>query len=155
MPLIHHSVETTSGRVFHDWSMAVPSSRLWWGLTDPHALPHWLGDVVSGAFVTGGVVTIEHAEDYRCTSRIQEFESERLLGMTWQFPDEQLSHVRIMLVPGGGTTRLALTHEGLGSNATAYLPGWHTHLLYLEALLLNRPRAMDDFWSIYDRLAES
>lgn len=154
MPLISRSIQTTSRRVFHDWSIAVPLSHLWWGLTNSEALPNWLGEVIAGNFVSGEVVTIQHAEDYCCTSQIQEFEPERLIVMTWQFPDEQVSHVRIMLTPGSDTTRLALTHDGLGDEATAYLPGWHTHLLYLEALLLNQPRSMNDFWSTYDGLVE-
>lgn len=72
--------------------------------------------------------------------------------MTWEFPDEPPSQVRIVLTPTGESTRLALQHDGLGTEAVDYLPGWHTHLLYLEALLLGQPRSMADFWSTYDGL---
>lgn len=133
--------------------MAVPSDRLWWGLTDPEALPHWLGKLHAGSIVTGDVMRIEHAENYFCTSRIMECDPERRLGMTWEFPDEPLSTVLITLTPELNATRLTLTHEGLGDEAPNYLPGWHTHLLYLEALLLGRPLSMANFWSTYDELA--
>ncbi|GAB3555517.1 hypothetical protein GCM10027404_32560 [Arthrobacter tumbae] len=135
--------------------MAVPAARLWWGLTDPEALPRWLGILTSGRLVTGNVVTIEHAENYSCTSRIQECRPGQLLSMTWKFPDEANSHVRIALSPAGETTSLELEHEELGREAVNYLPGWHTHLLYLEALLLEQPRPMDEFWSTYESFAQS
>lgn len=109
---------------------------------------------MSGKFVRDGVVTIEHAEDYFCTSRILECEPEQLLDMTWEFPDEPHSHVRIELTPIGGTTQLVLTHDELGDEAANYLPGWHTHLLYLEGLLVGQPRSMEGFWSTYEALTE-
>lgn len=73
--------------------------------------------------------------------------------MTWEFPDEPRSHVRIVLTPDDGTTHLLLAHDGLGDEAANYLPGWHTHLLYLEDLLLGQPRPMADFWATYEELA--
>lgn len=155
MPLVSSSIDTATEQVLQSWSMAVPAGRLWWGLTESLALAQWLGKLVSGRFVTGDVVTIEHAEDYSCTSRIQECEPGQLLSMTWKFPDEPESHVRIVLKPAGETTHLQLIHEGLGNEAVNYQSGWHTHLLYLEALLLGQPRSMDEFWSTYDSLAES
>lgn len=98
-------------------------------------------------------MAIQHGEDYSCTSRILECEPEQALSMTWKFPDEPLSHVRIVLMSAGESTQLTLNHEGLGAEAANYLAGWHTHLLYLEGLLLGHPRSMADFWSTYDELA--
>jgi hypothetical protein len=66
MPLIKSSVRTPNNRVLHTWSIAVPSARPWWGLTDSEALPHWLGKLSAGSFVTGDVIRIEHAENYFC-----------------------------------------------------------------------------------------
>lgn len=153
MPLIESSIRTANYRVLHTWSIDVPSDRLWWGLTDSEALPHWLGKLSAGRFVTGDVIRIEHAENYFCTSRVQECEPERRLRMTWEFPDEPLSTVLITLSPENSATRLTLTHDGLGDEAANYLPGWHTHFLYLEALLLGQPRSMTDFWSTYEELS--
>ena len=153
MPLIDCSIRTATNRVLHTWSIDVPSDRLWWGLTDSEALPQWLGKLSAGSFGMGDVIRIEHAENYFCTSRIKEFDPERRLGMTWEFPDEPLSTVLITLSPELNATLLTLTHEGLGDEAPNYLLGWHTHLLYLEALLLGRPRSMTNFWSTYDELA--
>ena len=155
MPLVSCSIDTAAEKVLHNWSMEVSAGRLWWGLTDPGALPHWLGKLTSGRFAAGNVVTIEHAEDYSCISHIQECEPGQLLSMTWKFPDEANSRVQIVLEPTGGTTSLSLQHNKLGNEAANYLPGWHTHLLYLEALLLGQPRPMEKFWSTYDSLAES
>ena len=155
MPLIDRSLHTANERVSHSWSMAVPAAHVWWGLTDPEALPRWLGKLTSGDFVVGDSVTIQHAESYACTSRILECEPERLLSMTWEFPDEPPSQVRIVLTPAVESTHLALQHDGLGDKAADYLPGWHTHLLYLEALLLGQPRSMADFWPTHDGLTDS
>ena len=155
MPIINRSLAAANQRLTHNWSMAAPPERVWWGLTDPEALPCWLGRLNSGKFLVGNTVTIQHAEGYFCSSRIQECEPERILGMTWEFPGEPLSQVRIVLTPADGPTHLALHHDGLGNQAADYLPGWHTHLLYLEALLLGRPRSMADFWTIYEGLATS
>lgn len=155
MPFLSRSIHAASGRVSHSWSMAVSPDRLWWGLTNPKALPHWMGTLASGKFVGGDVVTIQHAEDYSCTSRILECEPEQLLSMTWKFPDEALSHVRIELTPAGDETHLDLEHDGLGVEAINYLSGWHTHLLYLEGLLLGQPRPLAEFWSTYEGLTDS
>ncbi|GAB3534865.1 hypothetical protein GCM10027403_11590 [Arthrobacter tecti] len=152
MPLMDSSLHTVDGQVTHTWSMTVSPDRVWWGLTDAEALPCWLGKLTSGAFGVGNVVTIEHAEDYSCASRIQVYEPGQLLSMTWEFPDEPTSEVRISLTQDGASTRLTLQHLGLGSEAANYLTGWHTHLFYLEALLLDEPRPMGDFWSTYDAL---
>lgn len=127
-------------------------SRLWWGLTDPDALPFWLGTLEEGKFVGGEVVRIEHAEDYSCTSQILVCEPGRLLEMTWKFPDENISHLQIKTISAGSAVDLKLSHDELGDQAANYLTGWHTHLLYLEDLLLGRPRSMDQFWSTHERL---
>jgi uncharacterized protein YndB with AHSA1/START domain len=155
MPLINRSLDRANERVSHSWSIAAPAHHIWWALTDPEALPLWLGKLTSGKFVVGNSVTIQHAEGYLCTSRLKECEPERILSMTWEFPDEPPSQVTIVLTPAGESTHLALQHDGLGSEAVDYLPGWHTHLLYLEALLLGKPRFMADFWSTYDGLTDS
>lgn len=154
MPLKNRSIQEVNGRVIHEWSMQVPMSRLWWGLTDPEALPRWLGTLTDGNFVNGGVVTIQHAKDYSCTSQILAYEPEQLLEMTWNFPDENLSYLQIRTIPTGDAIDLVLTHDALGDEAANYLTGWHTHLLYLEGLLLGRPRSMDQFWSTYELLSE-
>lgn len=154
MPLKNCSIEESNGRVIHEWSMEVPRSRLWWGLTDPNALSRWLGTLTDGNFVNGDVVTIQHAEDYSCTSQILACEPEQLLEMTWKFPDENLSYLQIGIIPAGDAIDLILTHDELGNEAANYLTGWHTHLLYLEDLLLGRPRSMDQFWSTYELLSK-
>lgn len=155
MPLKNRSIQEANGRVIHEWSMNVPISRLWWGLTDPTALPQWLGILTEGTFVNGGVVTIQHAENYSCTSQILACEPEQLLSMTWKFPDEDLSNLQIELTSVDDAVGLVLTHDELGDEVKNYLPGWHTHLLYLEDLLLGRPRSMDDFWSTYEVLRDA
>ena len=155
MPLISRCIEPGPGiepgpdRVVLEWSMPAPPARVWWGLTDSEALPHWLGTLSSGRFAAGDVVIIRHAEDYSSTSKVLTCEPGSILSMTWEFPDEPLSHLRISLAADGDGTHLELAHDGLGAEAGGYLPGWHTHLLYLEGLLTNRPRDPASFWSTY------
>lgn len=150
MPLISSSLDTEAGRVAHSWLLDAPPDRVWWGLTDSKALPQWMGRLVSGQFRTSSTVIIEHAENYCCTSRILDCAPERLLAMTWDFPDEPVSRLRIELTTAGTGTQLVLTHEALGTEAAGYLPGWHTHLLYLESVLIGEPHPMAKFWATYD-----
>lgn len=70
MPLIDSSLDTAAKRVSISWHLDPSPDRVWWGLTDPEALPQWMGRLVSGQFETGSTVIIEHAEDYCCTSKI-------------------------------------------------------------------------------------
>lgn len=139
MPFISRSLDVANGRVIHQWFLKAPIGRVWWGLTDPAALSQWLGTLTEGAFRTGAIVTIQHAEDYSCTSQIVACEPEKLLAMSWNFPDEDVSTLQIKLTSGDDAVGLVLTHDDLGEEATNYLPGWHTHLTYLEDLLLGQP----------------
>lgn len=123
MPLISRSIQRATDRVSLGWSMAVSPDRLWWGLTDADALAHWRGIPRSGSFLAGDCLSIEHADDYSCVSRILECEPEKMLGMTWKFPDEPLSQVLIELTEDGDGTGLLLMHDGLGGDAVNYLPG--------------------------------
>ena len=152
MPLISQRIQSAPGRVTLQWSLPVPADRVWWGLTDPKALPQWIGSVTFGEFAAGSEVTVQHAENYSCVSEIRDCEPPERLAMTWKFPDEPLSYLRIELTPHGLGTRLDLIHDGLGEDAAGYLPGWQTHLLYLEDLLAGRPRSMADFWAVYGEL---
>ena len=154
MPLIRHSLDTARERVELRWSLPCSPTRVWWGLTATEALPRWMGTVTSGEFDVGSVVTIQHAENYSCISTILDCDQETLLAMTWKFPDEPTSHLRIELTPDEDSTWLTLTHDGLGAETSSYLPGWETHLLYLEDALLDRPRPMADFWATYEGLVD-
>ncbi|WP_146362233.1 SRPBCC domain-containing protein [Arthrobacter yangruifuii] len=153
MPLIRRSIDPVLERVSLTWSMPVLPERVWWGLTDPEPLPHWLGTLAAGEFATDNIVRIKHAEDYYSVSTILDCEPERLLSMTWDFPDEPRSVLRISLSSDAGATQMTLLHTGLGAETASYLPGWHTHLLYLEGLLAGRPLDPAGFWGTYEQLA--
>lgn len=155
MPLISRAIEPGAGRVTLQWSMPAPADRVWRGLTAPEALPLWLGSLSSGAFTPGSVVSVQHAEGYSCISEILRCEPPALLAMTWKFPDEPLSRLRIVLTQEDRSTRLTLTHEGLGDDSAGYLPGWQAHLLYLEDLLQGHPRSMAGFWAVYGELDDA
>ena len=155
MPLIRHSLDTARERVELHWRLPCSPPRVWWGLTAAEATPQWIGTVTSGEFTVGSVLTIQHAEDYSCMSTILACEPETLLAMTWKFPDEPTSHLRIELTPDEDSTRLTLTHDGLGAETASYLPGWQAHLLYLEGALLDRPLPMADFWATYEGLSST
>ena len=153
MPLLQRSLDPGTGCVAFSWWVRVPPQRLWWALTDREALPHWLGQLQRGVFDAGDVVVIEHAENYACISSIEESVPLNALAMTWKFPDEAPSRLRLTLRPELSGTVLTLVHTELAESAASYLPGWHTHLLYLEALVEGRPRCMEDFWSTYESLS--
>ncbi|MET4062039.1 uncharacterized protein YndB with AHSA1/START domain [Arthrobacter sp. UYP6] len=152
MPLTTALIEPGPERLSLQWSLPATPAHAWWGLTDPEALPQWMGTITSGKFALGNEVTVQHAENYSCISNVLDYVPEALLSMTWKFVDEPLSRLRIELTPDRNSTRLALTHEGLGEETAHYLPGWQTHLLYLEDLLRGCPRPMTDFWSTYEGL---
>lgn len=152
MPLTSRLLDTPSGCVTLQWSLPESPDRVWHALTSPEALPHWMGTVTSGEFAADSVVTVQHSVDYSCISEIRDWEPGRLLAMTWSFPDEPLSVLRIELTPDGSSTQLLLVHEGLGDETANYLPGWQTHLLYLEDLLRGCPRPMSEFWLVYEGL---
>ena len=164
MPLIRQTLDEAAGRVTHEWSFAVTADRLWRGLTEPTALPQWLGTLREGTFNAGETVVVEHAENYPSTSHILECTPQHSLRMTWEFPDENPSELSLRMNSADPTTstgsatpasELTLTHTGLAGLAPSYLTGWHTHLLYLEALLLGRPLDMGDFWATYESLGGS
>ncbi|WP_104160803.1 SRPBCC domain-containing protein [Arthrobacter sp. ZGTC212] len=152
MPLTSRSIDAVAGRVSVCWSLPAASDRVWWGLTSPEALPHWIGTVTTGEMTVGAVVTIRHAEDYSCTSEILGCGPEAWLALTWKFPDEPLSQLCIEVAPEGSATQLDLIHEGLEDEAPGYLSGWQTHLFYLEHLLQGRPLPMEEFWQVHERL---
>ncbi|WP_404291446.1 SRPBCC domain-containing protein [Glutamicibacter arilaitensis] len=135
--------------------MPATPDQVWQALTAAETLPSWLGKLDSGTFEVDQVITIEHAPNYFCTSKVRRCETQKLLAMSWQFPDEEPSELQIELIGRESTTELRLVHRGLTGETASYLIGWHTHLLYLEYLIAGTPRPMDDFWSLYDQLASA
>ncbi|PCC29120.1 hypothetical protein CIK76_06770 [Glutamicibacter sp. BW80] len=155
MPLVGRSVNIFAGRVLHHWEMPATADQVWHALTESAPLSGWLGTLVSGTFRSGEVVTVEHAPNYPCTSQVRGIDPLKLLAMSWKFPDEEPSELRIELTGRESSTGLHLEHRGLADKAADYLIGWHTHLRYLEDLLAGKPRDMVDFWTLYEELARS
>lgn len=123
--------------VLHRRSIAAAPQAIWDLLTSADGLSRWLGRVVEGELAAGGTVRIEHdpgAESTRPesiqTSTVQVWEPPSRLELTWDFPDEPSSYLRIELHPAGALTDVVLTHRGAGPD---HLPGWHAHLDLLVA----------------------
>jgi len=152
MPLVESAVD--DGAVSLTWRLEATAESTWRHLTSLEHLPEWLGLPRSGSFASGDTLVVDHGDGYLCTSRIGAVEPDRELDLTWQFPDEPLSRLTLTVttVPEGdatGQTHLALRHTGLGGLTDSYLPGWITHLTYLEGSLDGAPLPLGAFWRLY------
>lgn len=151
MPLVEYA--EPAGAVLLTWALQAPVAGVRQHLADPDRLPEWLGRRTAGGFEAGQTLVVDHGDGHLCTSRVERASGEEI-AMTWEFPDEPRSQLSVRLegVPMQGTesTLLHLTHLRLGDLAASYLPGWITHLTYLEASVLGEPLARDAFWRLYE-----
>lgn len=157
MPLLTSSRDADG--IVVAWELPRPATEAWQHLTSRQHLQQWLGRLVSGALDEGQTVVVDHGEGYLCTSLVDRVEPGRALGVSWDFPDEPTSHLLVTLeepaepaVPAAEPAvtgcRLTLRHTGLGEHGTSYLPGWITHLTYLEASLAGTPLPPEAFWPL-------
>lgn len=162
MPLLTSSRDADG--IVLTWDLARPAAEVWQHLTSRQHLPHWLGQLVSGTLDEGRTVVVDHGEGYLCTSLVDRVEPGRALGMSWDFPDEPTSHLRVTLEasdveepaepsehptePTARGCRLTLRHTGLGDLGTSYLPGWITHLTFFEASLAGTHLPPEAFWPL-------
>ena len=79
----------------------------------------------------GGRIYLAWDNDYYAAGVFTKLEENRSIGFTWQGPGEPgQTQVEINLVPGGNSTRIEITHSGLGegeawdSAAKAWEKGW-------------------------------
>ncbi|WP_336923052.1 SRPBCC domain-containing protein [Aquipuribacter sp. SD81] len=142
-----------SGRVVLRRPVACSVPTAWRAASEADGLSAWLGRHEGPRLGPGATFTLVHEQQVRSTHTVLEWEPSRLLAMTWDFPDEAPSRVRLSIGRDTAGTVVTLEHAGL-EDAVAYAAGWHVHLDYLAELLRGRPRSFDDFWVDYDALRQ-
>jgi len=139
---------------FLDHVLPAGTGDVWQALTDPDRTARWLGRLVGPPLGPGRRVTLWHDDDVASQHVVVRWEPDRLLELTWDFPDERPSRVRFVVGPvGDGGARLTVQHEDLDDPAS-YAAGWHRHVEYLDAHLRARDLPPERFWDGYDELLQ-
>lgn len=155
MPLVEQVREHDAVRLI--WRLGFAPNSVWSHVTDVERLAEWIALPLSGGFAIGQELVMDHGEGYVSVSPILASDPGRALTMGWRFPDEPPSTVDLTFEPTPSAdqpttdaTHLTLTHTGLGELTGSYLPGWITHLTYLEASLHGDPLPFSAFWRLYE-----
>lgn len=132
----------------------MPSSivDVWRALTEPGGLERWLGRVDGGWPQPGGRFAIWHDESTCSHHTVTRWVPEVALALTWEFPGEEESHVLFTIQSAGSDTVLSVMHQGL-DDPVNYAAGWHIHLDYLGAHLVDDPQPFALFWDEHEALA--
>jgi uncharacterized protein YndB with AHSA1/START domain len=128
-------------------------AEVWSALTDPKRLARWLADAELDLRVGGDYVLRFTGEDegQKTTGTVLAVEPERLLELTWLYPGEEDTVLRVELRPDGDGTILVLDHRGLPIEAApGYGGGWQAHLEALESHLA--AGGQPDWWRRYQEL---
>jgi len=125
---------------------------LWDAITSPERARRWLG-ALSGDLRAGGTYELRMGEgrpgaDDVAHGEVLRCEPPRLLELTWHFPGEQQSHLRVEVSEDG---ELVLLHTRLEAAAARdYGTGWQVVLDQLEDDAAHRPvRPWGDLWARY------
>lgn len=152
MPIVEYRRD--SGAIMLVWALPAMAGAVWRHLTSERYLPEWLGHRTSGEVAEAQTLVVDHGDGYLCTSRIDTVEPGRRLAMSWEFDDEPPSRLDLSLESLADEIndpcRLHLRHTQLGDLTASYLPGWITHLTYLEASVRADPLPLSAFWSLYE-----
>lgn len=151
MPLV--SASSDGGVLALSWSVAYPLEVVWGAVVDADVTSLWLGRPVEGCLRPGETLVVDHGDGYLCRSQVVEVDEPRHLAMTWQFPDEPASRVALDVESSGSGALVRLTHRDLGDVLASYVPGWMTHLTYLEAAISGAPIPHSFFWELHGTLA--
>ena len=147
------SFDLVSGAVVVRTDLGVHRDRVWEALTTQE-LVSWLGRPDGLPQRMGARFRLAHDPDTVSTHRVTLSRPRRLLGWTWQLPDEDDSLVTFRLVPiGAARSVLTVEHRGLGQ-VVEYAAGWQLHLDRLAAHLLGELRNADTFWAEHAALVE-
>ena len=140
-----------SAELIIGWNLSMRADVAWFHLADFERLPEWLGQPT---WVADGVIDVDHGDGYVCRSEVARCDPhDRVLAVSWKFPDEPETSVTFNIESRVGGSRLVLRHTGLGSLANEYRVGWQTHLTYFAASLAGEPLDMADFWNVHATIA--
>lgn len=137
------------GTLHLTWSLPVEPDLAWIAFADAEILAQWLGRPIERDLRPGGRLVIEHGEGSFSRSDVLAVTLPHHLAMSWSFPDEPESQVSFTLHPSLSGTSLELVHDRLGELTASYVPGWITHLTFLEAAITEQPIPMENFWPLY------
>lgn len=125
---------------------------LWQATTDPARARRWLG-ALHGDLRAGGLYELRMGQDEADAPDVARGEvlvcrPPHVLELTWRFPGEPESHVRVELAADGDDAVLTLVHSGLTPPAArGYGGGWHVILDQLDDHVGARTvRAWDDLF---------
>ncbi len=125
---------------------------LWDAMTSPERARRWLG-ALHGDLRVGGTYELRMGEDRPdaddvAHGEVLRCEAPRLLELTWRFPGEAQSHVRVTVSDDG---ELVMVHSGLEpAAARGYGAGWHVVLDQLEDHAGHRAvRPWDELWAVH------
>ena len=136
--------------VLVEWELQASADDAWSHLVDLTRMNEWLGKPNR---VTEHVIDVDHGDEYTCRSEVVRCDlGERVLDVTWKFPDEPTTRVHVQIESRMRESRLVLRHTGLGALADDYRVGWQTHLTYFAASLMGEPLDMADFWKLHGAL---
>ncbi|MFZ3452452.1 SRPBCC domain-containing protein [Arthrobacter sp. 7Tela_A1] len=150
MPLSYYAMAEDSLAV--SWTFDAHPQDVWNAFSQPAVLSQWLGTASECDLAPGGELVIDHGDGMVSRSLVIMAQEPYLLVMTWDFPDEPESQLDISLHPTEQGCLLELRHLKLGDLASSYLPGWITHLTFLEAAVSGTPLPSAQFWPLHATL---
>ena len=133
-------------------TVATDIETVWAAWTDPDRMARWLAPVASGTPGPSSTFVLQMDADEAVVCTATRWEPPRLLELTWDYPGEGSSRLRVELTAtGDGTTALVLDHDRLDdADPVDYGAGWHVELEYLDAYL--NGTAKPDFDERYAQL---
>ncbi|UZN04953.1 SRPBCC family protein [Cellulomonas sp. S1-8] len=125
---------------------AFPTSPedLWQALTTPDRARRWIG-ALHGDLRPAGTYELRMGDDDPdaadvARGEILACEPPEALELTWRFPGEPVSRVRVTVTPEAGGAVLVLAHTALDASAArGYGGGWHVILDQLDDHCAGRP----------------
>jgi len=134
-----HGAEVAFRRVY-----PTTPDDLWDAMTTPARARRWLG-ALQGDLRVGGTYELRMGEDRAdaddvARGQVLGCDPPRTLELTWQFPGEQPSHVRVTVAQDADGAVLTLVHARLVERAArGYGGGWHVVLDQLADHCAARP----------------
>lgn len=106
--------------------------ELWDAWTNPERLARWLGvpaGPLLGATEPVRMIFGDREDDQWADLRVVTADQPRLLELTWDFPGESSTTLRVRFEPvDAERTRVLVDHSGFTSASTGYGAGWQAHL---------------------------
>ena len=140
------ALDPVAGTVLVRGSLPGDRTALWGALTTEQ-LGRWLGRPEGLPLRMGARFRLLHDATTTSMHRVYRWRPQRLLGFSWEFPDEDDSSVSFRLsAVAPDRTVLGVEHRGL-TDVLGYGAGWQLHLDRLAAHLGGEERDPATFWA--------